>query len=203
MVRRGALLAAGRYDEWRFRTECLEGLELGQRLSANGHPVVRSSLTQVTHLKRWDLHSLIAEVWGRGVTLARSLGYRRTQLGSPGEVVIQLKVAAVPAIAAVGVLVLSAPFSANPPEWWLRIVGTIGFLALYNIPVHRFFIRQRGFLFALVAAPIHVLLQAVAVLALCIGWLLRDAIGDWTPDATTQAFAELDVQMWPPVPRRR
>jgi hypothetical protein len=30
---------------------------------------------------------------------------------------------------------------------------------------------------------------------------LRDAIGDSEPDAITQAYAEVGVNTWPPVPR--
>jgi hypothetical protein len=48
----------------------------------------------------------------------------------------------------------------------------------------------------------HVVIQAIAAVALCMGWLLRDTIGDRLPDATTQAFSEVGLEIWPPVPRR-
>jgi hypothetical protein len=44
--------------------------------------------------------------------------------------------------------------------------------------------------------------QAVAGVALCAGWVLRDVFGDASPDATTQAYSEVGLETWPPVPRK-
>ena len=53
MIRRSTLILAGMYDEWRFGTGNLEGVELGQRLETAGHRVLFSTDVQVTHLRRW------------------------------------------------------------------------------------------------------------------------------------------------------
>jgi glycosyltransferase involved in cell wall biosynthesis len=61
----------------------------------------------------------------------------------------------------------------------------------------------RGVGFAMLSAPVHVLIQIVAATALVKGWILRDVLGDVAPDATTQAYAEVGLEVWPPIPRRR
>jgi hypothetical protein len=76
----------------------------------------------------------------------------------------------------------------------------LGAVAL-NLPAYAFFARARGIPFAIVVAPLHLLVQGLNGLGLCAGWMLRDAVGDREPDAATQAYAEVGVEIWPPVPR--
>jgi GT2 family glycosyltransferase len=66
-----------------------------------------------------------------------------------------------------------------------------------------FWVEQRGMMFAIAATPLHVFVKIVAAGGLLAGWFLRTTVGDPAPDAATQAFAEVGVAMWPPVPRRR
>ena len=200
-VRRSALMSAGMYDEWRFETGCLESLELGQRLHDRGRGLLLSHELQVTHLKRWSFASVCQEVWQRSALLSRSLGYRRTWATVPSEVVFTLSRAAVPALAVVGILVLTASFLPNrslSAEWAVAVAAVL----LSNATVGRYYARARGLGFAVAAAPLHIVVQGVAGVALCTGWLLRDAIGDRLPEATIQAYSEVGLEMWPPVPRR-
>jgi GT2 family glycosyltransferase len=201
-VRRSALFEAGLYDEWRFSTGCVESLELGQRLVGAGRGVVLSSDLKVTHLRHWTLRSMCNEVWHRSMLLARSLGYQRMSSAAPSDVVFTLSRALTPALAIVAILTLTAAFLPRP-----YVVGKIGIaiaaIFLTNLPVHRFYARARGFGFALASAPLHVCVQAVSAVALCAGWILRDAFGDLLPDAATQAYSEVGLETWPPVRRRR
>jgi GT2 family glycosyltransferase len=201
-VRRSALMGAGMYDEWRFGTGCLEGLDLGQRLQGAGFRVLVSRNLQVTHLKEWRIWSVLREVWNRNRILARSLGYQRTRILVPSEVVFTLSRAMPPALAVVSIVALSGAFL--PAPGWLT-KGTIAMLGilLANLQVYRFYARTRGLAFAIAAVPLHLCSQSVAAIALCTGWVLRDTLGDRTPDATTQAYAEVGLEMWPPVPRRQ
>ena len=66
-----------------------------------------------------------------------------------------------------------------------------------------FWARRRGLGFAVAALPLHLIVKLVAATGLVAGWFLRTTVGDPAPDAATQAFAEVGVEMWPPVPRRR
>jgi glycosyltransferase involved in cell wall biosynthesis len=202
MVRRSTLFAAGLYDEWRFGSGGLEGLELGQRLERAGHDLLLRSDLQVTHLGRWDIGSVLREVWSRSALLARSLGYQRTRMSAPGDVVFTLSRAAIPALAVLGTIALTAAFVPESTRT-VKLTLAVAVLIMANVPVLRFYARQRGILFALAVAPVHFIYQSVGAAALCAGWLMRDAIGDRLPDAATQAYAEVGVEMWPPVPRPR
>jgi glycosyltransferase involved in cell wall biosynthesis len=200
-IRRNVLVAAGMYDEWRFEIACLENVELGQRLLGAGHGVLLSSELKVTHLKHWNLVSVCQEVWRRSRLLARSLGYLRMSSAVPSEVVFTLSRALTPAIAILATLTLAAAFLPSPHT---IAKGSIALLALIlsNLPVHRFYARVRGLGFAIVSAPVHIFVQIVSAVALCTGWILRDVFGDLTPDATTQAYSEVGLEIWPPVRRR-
>jgi len=200
-VRRRAFLSAGMYDEWRFATACLESVELGERLLGRGHGLLLSSELKVTHLKRWDLRSVFLEVWRRSRLLARSLGYSRMSAAAPSEVVFTVSRTLTPAVALLGTLMLAAAFV--PPRHVLaKGLLALGALLLTNLQMHRFYASVRGFGFAIVSAPLHIVVQIVAAVALCTGWILRDVLGDVSPDATTQAYSEIGLEIWPPVPRR-
>jgi GT2 family glycosyltransferase len=200
-VRRQAFIAAGMYDEWRFATACLENVELGERLLGTGRGVLLSSELSVTHLKRWDLVSVFREVWVRSRLLARSLGYSRMSAVAPSDVVFTLSRALTPAVALLATLMLAAAF-VPAPHASAKGGAALLVLLLTNLPVHRFYASTRGFAFALLSAPLHTLVEIVAGVALCLGWILRDVFGDVSPDATTQAYAEVGHEIWPPVPRK-
>jgi glycosyltransferase involved in cell wall biosynthesis len=200
VVRRSAFLSAGMYDEWRFHTSSMESVELGERLLGGGGVLLSSEL-KVTHLKTWDLKSVSGEVWHRSRVLARSLGYLRMSVAAPSEVVFTLSRTLVPAVALLGTLMLAAAFVPSPHS---AAKGGLALAVLFlaNLPVHRFYTRARGLGFAILSAPLHIVVQIVAAVALCTGWILRDVFGDVSPDATVQAYSEVGLETWPPVPRR-
>ena len=200
VVRRSAFLSAGMYDEWRFATACLENVELGGRLLASGSGVLLSWELKVAHLKQWSLSAVCHEVWSRSRLLARSLGYVRTRTAAPSEVVFTLSHMLTPAVALLGTLMLAAAFV--PPSHSVKGVLALLVLVLTNLPLHRFYRSARGFGFAILSAPLHICVQIVSAVALCTGWIQRDVLGDVSPDATTQAYSEVGLEIWPPVPRR-
>lgn len=200
-VRRKVFLSVGMYDEWRFGTGCLESVELGERLLGAGHGVLLISDLKVTHLKRWDFTSVCQEVWRRGKLLARSLGYVRMSAAVPSEVMFTLIRALMPALAIFATLTLGAAFLPQP-NLFAKSGLTLAALLMTNFPVHRFYASERGLGFAVAAAPLHLIVQVLAAVALCSGWFLRDVFGDPSPDATTQAYSEVGLEMWPPVRRR-
>ena len=201
VVRRAAFLSAGMYDEWRFDSACMEGVELGERLLGAGRSAILSSEVKVTHLKQWSVVSVCQEVWHRSRVLARSLGYLRMSAAAPGEVVFTLCRTLIPAVALLGTLMLAAAFVPSP-HTAAKISVALAALLLTNLPMHRFYASTRGLWFAIVSAPLHIVVQIVAAMALCTGWVLRDVFGDVSPDATTQAYSEVGLEIWPPVPRK-
>ena len=200
-VRRDTFIAAGMYDEWRFGSACIENLEFGERLLRAESGVLLSSELKVTHLKKWDIRSIGRELWRRGGILTRSLGYLRMNAAAPGDVVFTLSRALIPAVALFSTLMLAAAVVPQPrlaAKTFLALVV----LLITNVPMHRFYARTEGIAFALLAAPLHIVAQSVAAVALCSGWILRDVFGDLSPDAATQAYAEVGLDIWPPVPRK-
>lgn len=199
-IRRSVLLEVGMYDEWRFGTASLESVELGKRVADAGYGVLLSRELEFRQLKRWNLLSVCGEVWKRSALVARSLGYQRARASAPAEVVFALCETAVPALAFISTILLCSAFFAEPRRP-IAITAAIAGLVVANFPVYRFFLRSRGPLFTVAVAPVHVMMQCVGALALCIGRLMREAIGDEVPDAATQAYAEVGLETWPPVRR--
>jgi hypothetical protein len=74
---------------------------------------------------------------------------------------------------------------------------------LINRSLYGFFIRTRGILFALGVMPLHTLYYINNGVAVLYGWTLHHLFGEPMPDATTQAYAEVGVDMWPPVPSKK
>jgi hypothetical protein len=199
-ISRQAFFSAGMYDEWRFGTAALEGIDFGRRLEDSGCGVSSNKDLAVTALKSWSLRALCREVWNRSALLAQSLGYQRTRSAVPSEVVFTLSHSLAPVFALVCLIAFSAAFLPRPNVPADVAIVLLGAIAL-NLSAHRFFVRTRGISFAIAVAPLHLLMQAISGLGLCVGWLLRDAVGDRAPDAATQAYSEVGVETWPPVPR--
>lgn len=200
VIRRNVFLSAGMYDEWRFTTARLEGIELGNRLEDSGCEVLTTRDLEAAGLRRWNVRSLSQEVWNRSALLARSLGYQRTRAAVPSDVVFTLTRPVAPAFAVLCVFAFSAAFLPQPKLPLKAIVVLLGAIAL-NFPALTFFAKARGIAFAIAVAPLHLLMQALSGVGLCAGWVLRDAVGDREPDAATQAYAEVGVETWPPIPR--
>jgi len=201
-VRRSVLTAAGMYDEWRFAAGHLEGLELAQRLGASSRRVIVDPNLQVTHLRTWSLGSMCRETWNRSRMMARSLGYQRTRLVVPSEVVFTLS-RAMPPVFAVGCIVALLGAFHSTVAWSARVLIALFGILVANLPLYRFYASARGRMFAVATVPLHIFVQCVSAVALCAGWLLRSTVGDRAPDAVTQAYAEIGLETWPPVPKRR
>jgi hypothetical protein len=106
------------------------------------------------------------------------------------------------ALAVVSIVALSGAFL-PAPLWAAKSTIAFSGILLANMPVYRFYARTRGFAFAVGTVPLHILAQGVAAIALCTGWALRETVGDRSPDAATQAYAEVGLEIWPPVRRQR
>jgi hypothetical protein len=199
-IRKEIFLSVGMYDEWRFSSAPLEGLELANRLESAGHRVALCKDAEATHVKSWNVPEVMGEVWRRSALLARSLGYHRTRSSVPGEVVFALSRPAAPAFALLCMLGLSAAIVPEP-AMLAKVAFVLAGVAIINGRATAYFARERGWVFALALSPLHLIMQCVAATGLCVGWILRDAIGDRKPDAATQAYAEVGLETWPPIPR--
>lgn len=199
-IRREVFQLAGMYDEWRFGDVAVEGLELGNRLQRSGRRVMIAPEIKTVSLRRWNLLGLTRDIWERSILVARSLGYQRTRVGIPGDAVFTLTRRLAPAFAIACGTALSAALVPQPAFMVKALVVLAGAIAL-NFRIYRFVANEAGVVTAIGTAPIHLMMQAVSGCGLCVGWVLRDAIGDRAPDAITQAYAEVGLETWPPVPR--
>ena len=192
---------AGRYDEWSYPVR-RSRVELGHRACALGHRIC-CARDQCTHLKRWTLRGFVTgDFRDRGVpwtrmliqqglaTKTRTLNLRTVE--KLNTVLVWLSMA----------LLLGAAIwhSWKPLPW----AGAAFMLVLIlNRELYGFFMRTRGVLFALAVLPLHTLYYLNNGFAVLYGWALHHLFGEPMPDATTQAYAEVGVEMWPPVPSKK
>ena len=201
-VRRDAFIAAGMYDEWRFTRPQIEDVELGHRLRTLGLKILLRPDIEVSHMKQWTLPGVLAaDFKDRGVpwtrlliqlgTMTRATTLNLRTVEKVNTVLLWLAVGT-----ALGGLVFSAPWA-----FWITLACFV-FVILVNIPLYRFFKRERGLLFAVAVVPVHMMYYLNNGVAVIYGWLLHHLIGEPMPDPLTQAYSEVGVEMWPPVPTK-
>ena len=71
-----------------------------------------------------------------------------------------------------------------------------------NRGLYHWFAKKRGFWFALGVIPLNLMYYVVNAVSVWGGIILHHTLGDPQPPVETEAFAELGVESWPPVPRR-
>jgi len=76
-------------------------------------------------------------------------------------------------------------------------------LFLLGLPFLTFATRERGVVTAIKIVPLHFLHYLLAGISFAVAWLLHHIVGEPQRHATDEAFAELGIETWPPVPRRR
>ncbi len=201
VVRRTSLVATGMFDEWLFSGASIEDLDLGSRLNAAGHRVLLSTDVAVSYLGKYGVRGVLRAAWKRSTILMRSVSYRGTRPLARGHVIHMVSgPAGFGWLLALGLVAAGAITERRPLALAGAAVAALSFAG--SLGLHRFFLSRRSLPFALSAAPLHAVTQMIAALGLMRGWLLRTLIGDPAPDATTQAFAEVGMQLWPPIPKR-
>ena len=202
IVRRELFVDIGCFDEWHFARPQIEDIELGARIRRAGARILLQPDIQVTHLKQWTLLNVIrTDTMDRGIPWARLLTHRGTMM-STGTLNLRWTEKVITAMVWLAILLgLSALLL------WNRQLGAGALIALLiaivlNTPLWRFFARVRSPLFALQAIPIHLLYYANNGVSFVVGFMLLHLVGPPIPDPTTEAFAEIGVKRWPPVPSR-
>jgi glycosyltransferase involved in cell wall biosynthesis len=202
-IRRSVFAAAGMFDEWRFPRRQVEDFELGYQLRARGQRIVLRPEIQATHLGRWTLHSMIAaDLQDRSVPWMRIFAKRGASLGRRKERLRRAKTINT-LLTWLGLALALGALIADRPWLWLGAGACIVLVLMNDRAQHRFFARERGVAFAIAAVPLQLLSYVVNGLAVTVGWALRQLLGDPAPHPTIEAFAEVGVKMWPPVPSKR
>lgn len=201
-VRRDVFVQAGGFDEWHFSRRQLEDVEFGRRLRALGHRIVIDPEVRVKQLRRWTLGSLVrTDFHDRGVPWGRLLRLHGSGQASeaPRLDARHTVGTALAALATVGALV--APITHRSALLVSIAAVVVGVLVVDRDFIY-FLLRRRGPFFTLAAIPFHFLTYLVNGFAIAWGAILRETVGPPHPDAVTQAFAEMGVETWPPVPKR-
>jgi cellulose synthase/poly-beta-1,6-N-acetylglucosamine synthase-like glycosyltransferase len=202
VVRRDLFVEIGCFDEWHFARPQIEDIELGARIRRSGARILLRPDIQVTHLKRWTLLNVIrTDTMDRGIPWARLLTHRGAMM-STGTLNLRWteKLSTALVWLALGLVVVAGVLRDARPV--VAALIALAIVALVNVPLWRFFARVRGPLFALGAIPLHFLYHVNNGLSFLVGYFLVHLVGPPLPDPTTEAFAEIGVKRWPPVPSR-
>jgi glycosyltransferase involved in cell wall biosynthesis len=201
-IRRDVFMACGMYDEWRYTRPQIEDVELGHRMRALGHRIVLNPAIQCSHMKRWRLRDVVrADFKDRGVPWTRLLIQMRAMTRTTTLNLAHLeKLNTI--LLWVATLLFAVAAIGRSSDLAVVALAAIGFVVAVNVPLYDFFRRERGILFALGVIPLHMLYYLNNAVAVVYGWLVHHTIGEQAPDALTQAYAEVGVQMWPPVRSR-
>jgi GT2 family glycosyltransferase len=162
-VRRDAFLGISGYDI-SYPMPSIEDIELGYRLRAAGHRIRLLKSLQVKHLKSWTIRSLLrADFFGRALPwselILRSGGFTNDL-----NITVLSRVCVVLVYVLLGSLLVSWRW---PSLLWLSGACAAALLVL-NLPLYRFFARQRGLWFAGAAIPWHWLYYFYSGLAFAI-----------------------------------
>ena len=200
-VRARAFFTVGRFDEWQYARPSIEDIELGHRLHQQGFRIVLRPEIECAHLKRWTLWGMLrTDLRDRGIPWMRML-LEHEMVGTES---LNLRLREKVLTGLVGLALVALAWAAlwRTP----RGLGLAGLLLLLvvlgNLRLYRFLARAAGVPFALASIPLHLGYYIMSGLAVVCASFLHHVVGPPAPRAELQAFAEVGVQTWPPVPTR-
>lgn len=201
-IRSETFAEAGMYDEWHFARPQIEDIELGARIRGVGKRICLRPEIQVTHLKRWTFWGVVrTDLKDRGIPWARLLAHRGTvmktrTLNVRGSEKLNTVLVWLAILLFAGALV----FRARLPM--VLANAALAVVLLLNAPLWGFFARVRGPFFALRVMPVHLLYYVLNGISFGAGLLLQQLVGPPIPDPAVEAYADLGVKRWPPIPSR-
>jgi glycosyltransferase involved in cell wall biosynthesis len=203
IVRSALFEQAGGYDEWHFSRRQLEDFELGQRIRGLGARIVPNANIRAMHLRKWTLRRMIStEIFDRTVPWMRLVKRQLWQdrAGTPGRRLVKNVNVVLSwlslSCAVVGVLRHSLLA-------YLAAIACVAVMLANSTSRLAFFARERGIGFAVSSIPLDLFYYIIAGVGILFGWIARQALGEPTPGAVAQAFAEIGAKHWPPSPVRR
>ena len=202
-IRREAFIEAGMFDEWHFPRRQIEDFELGHRIRRRGRQIVLHPEIRATHLKSRTLRGMIAaDLYDRALPWMRLFGGRPTRGLRRNAQLRALK----KQNTALAWLALALTAAATYTQRLSLLIGAglcVLLVLVNNRAQYRFFAQKRGLAVALAAVPFDFLSYYSHGFGIAYGRLLREVIGEPKPHPTVEAFSEVGVRMWPPVPRKR
>ncbi len=166
-IRRSVFEEIGGFDDKRFSCPSIEDIELGYRLRQSGHRILLDKGLQGTHLKSWNLYSLIrtdiscrAMPWSRLILETKKL---------PND--LNLKLGQRVSFALIALACAFLALAAVRPKWLaVSAAALLGVIAL-NRKLYGFFFRQHGAFFAAACIPLHLLYYLYSGFSYLYVWL--------------------------------
>ncbi len=152
-VRAAAFRAVNGYDEW-FDHPCIEDIEIGYRLTANGATIAVDPAIRGTHLKRWTLWSSVrSDIVDRGIPWTQLM----IRVGATKQGDLNLTRRLRLSVVVSYLLVLFALAGLWWPGAWLGVPTALAALVALNREYYAYFLRVRGSWFAVRVVAAHVL----------------------------------------------
>jgi GT2 family glycosyltransferase len=149
-IRRDIFLRLGGFTE-SYSRPSIEDIELGVRLKASGYRIRLCPDVQATHLKHWNIRSLLrTDIFDRAIPWARLI-LSSSQL--PADLNLDWK-SRVSAMCVCGLAILF-PVGFWFPLAWIGVFLLAGIVMIANISLYRFFAQRGGPGFAVVAMLLH------------------------------------------------
>jgi glycosyltransferase involved in cell wall biosynthesis len=151
-IRREVFVKLGGFNEY-YSQPSIEDIELGVRLKILGYQVRLCPDVRVTHLKRWNIFSLLrTDILDRAVPWTRLI-LATSQLPSDLNLDFKSRLSAL----CVWILLLLAGLGFWFPIAWFAGLSLLGLLVGTNFPLYRFFYERGGLWFAIAAIALHFL----------------------------------------------
>ena len=165
-VRREVFLKVGGFDE-RYCRPAIEDIELGYRLIKTGYRIRLLKELMVTHLKRWDVRTMLkTDFLYRALPWTRLL-LREGRFNNDLNLTIASRISVI--LAYLLCFCIIGGFFA--PLLLIASITMAGGLLVFNWKVYRFFQVKRGILFALKTIPWHWLYYLYSGLAFGLGYV--------------------------------
>lgn len=149
-IRRDVFLRLGGFAS-SYSRPSIEDIELGVRLKASGYRIRLCPDVQVTHLKRWNIHSLLrTDIFDRAIPWTRlilSMSQLRADLNLDWK-------SRLSALCVWGLFLLFILRLWFPPAW-IGVFTLTGSIIAANFPLYRFFYQRGGLWFAAGAVSLH------------------------------------------------
>jgi glycosyltransferase involved in cell wall biosynthesis len=201
-IRRSVFDEAGMYDEWHYARPQIEDIELGGRVCRLGHRILLRPDIQVTHLKRWTFAGVVrTDLRDRGIPWARLLLHRKA-FAISGRLNLRMLEKLCTVLVWLGCILLVVALWTRSGVWALLAAVPPALAMILNAPLLAFFARTRGFFFALRVIPVQLMYYVLTGISFAVGLMLKEMVGAPIVDPTTEAYSEMGVTRWPPVPSR-
>jgi GT2 family glycosyltransferase len=201
-IRRTTFIASGMFDEWRVDVPRTESAEFGRRILAVGGRVVVHPEIRGVHLRKWSLRDAVVEgVRDHGIPWQDEMRNADRMISPPLRWSRRVDRARVALAWCAFVAVLGASMRVTQATRWILPASLILSAALYA-PIAQFFAQRRSAYFAIAVLPLYAIDLLAGGVGVAYSWVVRHTIGEPRPAPSIEAFAEVRLKTWPPVPTR-